>query len=63
VNGQPAEVIRVNGLVRGVVVPAAGAYEVTMAYRPASFTVGVAVAAGALLLLLGLLAWERTRRR
>ena len=59
VNGRPAEVIRVNGLVRGVVVPAAGPYEVTMSYRPPSFRYGVWIAAVAGVVLAALLAWDR----
>jgi Bacterial membrane protein YfhO len=59
VNGQPAEVIQVNGLVRGVVVPAAGRQEVTMSYRPASFANGVTIATAALALLLALIGWDR----
>ena len=64
INGQPTEVIRVNGLVRGVVVPAAGQYEVTMSYRPASFTSGVWIAAatGALLLVLAAVSGLQRRR-
>jgi hypothetical protein len=61
VNGQPAEIIRVNGLVRGVVVPAAGQYEVTMSYHPASFVDGVRIGTAALVLLLMLLGWEAVR--
>jgi hypothetical protein len=61
-NGRPAEIVRVNGLVRGVVVPAAGRYEVTMAYRPASFVNGVALA-GATLVLLAVLAWQQLHLR
>jgi hypothetical protein len=60
-NGRPAEIVRVNGLVRGVVVPAAGRYEVTMAYRPASFVNGVAMAGATLVLLLAMLAWAWAR--
>ena len=63
VNGQPAEVIRVNGLVRGVVVPAAGQYEVTMAYRPTSFVSGLAISAATVVLLALLVAWEFAARR
>jgi hypothetical protein len=66
VNGQPAEVIQVNGLVRGVVVPAAGRQEVTMSYRPASFVNGMSVALTTVLLLLALLTWDllsASRRR
>jgi hypothetical protein len=63
VNGRPADVVQVNGLVRGVVVPAAGPTEVTMSYRPASFTNGVAVAGAVGVLLLALAAWELACRR
>jgi hypothetical protein len=62
-NGRPAEILEVNGLVRGVVVPAAGRNEVTMSYRPTSFVNGIAIGAATLALLLGLLAWELAHRR
>jgi hypothetical protein len=60
-NGRPTEVIRVNALVRGVVVPSAGRYEVTMAYRPVAFTSGLWIAAATVALLVALLAWDRVR--
>ena len=62
-NGQPAEVIRVSGMVRGVVVLAAGRYEVTMSYRPISFVYGVAIAASALVFLVVVLTWDLAPRR
>jgi hypothetical protein len=65
-DGRPAEVIRVNGLVRGVVVPVAGRHEVTMSYWPGSFVNGAWMALATVALLLALLVWERVavaRRR
>ena len=62
-NGQPAEVLRANGMVRGIMIPAAGQYEVVMWYRPPSFVNGVWLAAGALVFLAALLVWERRARR
>jgi hypothetical protein len=62
-NGQPVEIIPVNGLVRGVAVPAAGHYEVTMSYRPSSFSTGVTMATATLVLLLAVVGWDRLRRR
>ena len=50
-DGRPAEVVRVNGLVRGVLVPTSGRHEVSMAYRPRSFVHGVALALAALAFL------------
>jgi len=61
-NGQPAAVIEVDGLVRGVAVPAAGRYEVVMAYRPPSFVSGLMLAAATVALLVALLAWDLVRR-
>jgi hypothetical protein len=49
----------VNGLVRGIVVPAAGRQEVTMSYRPAAFVNGVRIAVVTLALLLALIGWGR----
>ena len=60
-DGQPAEVLEVDGLVRGVVVPAAGRHDVTMTYRPASFVNGVWIGAAALALLAALLTWDLAR--
>ena len=45
-NGRPAEVVRVNGLVRGVMIPAAGRHDVVMQYRPRPFVYGVWLAGG-----------------
>lgn len=42
IDGRRTEIIRTNGLVQGVVVPA-GNHSVRLAYRPASFRLGVAV--------------------
>jgi len=61
-NGRPVEIIRVNALVRGVVIPSAGRYEVTMSYRPTSFAYGVWMAAATLSLLLVLVGWESVVR-
>jgi hypothetical protein len=62
-NGQPASVVAVNGLVRGVPVPAAGHYDLTMVYRPASFVNGSLLAGATLALLLAIVAWDRVRGR
>jgi hypothetical protein len=53
-NGHDVPIVRVNGLVRGVFVPAAGAYTLRFSYQPASFTNGVylSLATAALLVLL-----------
>jgi hypothetical protein len=52
INGASADVVRVNGLVRGVVLPAAGQYLVQFTYQPDSFVQGLWLAglAGALFL-------------
>jgi hypothetical protein len=62
-NGQPAEIIQVNGLVRGVIVPAAGHYDLAMTYRPNSFVDGVRIAGAGLALLVALAVWALTQGR
>ena len=52
-----------DGLVRGVAIPAAGHYELTMTYRPPAFTSGVLVAGATVALLLAVLAWDLARRQ
>jgi hypothetical protein len=42
IDGRPAPILRANGLVRGVVVPA-GAHRTTMTYAPAWFRLGLAI--------------------
>jgi hypothetical protein len=61
-DGQSVEVVRVNGMVRGVIVPAPGRHEVVMTYRPRSFALGVYAGGAALLMVLVLLAWSQLRR-
>lgn len=48
IDGEPADVIAVYGLLRGVVVPA-GRHRVTFAYEPRSFTIGLAISLVALI--------------
>jgi hypothetical protein len=55
--------VSVNGLVRGVAVPAAGHYDLTMVYRPASFVNGALLAGATLALLLAIVAGDRLRGR
>jgi len=62
-DGRPAEVVRVNGMVRGVIVPTRGQHEIVFRYRPASFTLGVGIGAAALAGLLTLVAWDWWRTR
>lgn len=50
VNGQPGEVLRVNGVFRGVELPS-GTHRVIFQYRPLSFALGVLVAGATLVLL------------
>jgi hypothetical protein len=61
VDGQPSEVLRVNGMVRGVVVPGPGQHSVVFRYWPASFVRGVLLAAAVALLVVTtvLVAWRR----
>jgi uncharacterized membrane protein YfhO len=62
VDGQPADVLRVDGIARGVFIPSAGQHRVTFEYRPASFVRGLELAGAIGLLLLGTLAFNRWRR-
>jgi len=63
-DGAPTDVVRVNGLVRGVVVPTAGRHEVTMRYRPTSFVYGALLGVAILILLAALVCptWFRHAR-
>ncbi|MBV9578435.1 MAG: hypothetical protein JO057_07595 [Chloroflexi bacterium] len=62
-NGQPADIVGVDGIVRGVFVPGPGEYELTFAYRPASFVQGVWLSAMVAILLAGVFVWDLARRR
>jgi len=62
VNGQPAPIVRVNGLVRGVFVTQAGPQSIRFSYRPASFTSGLYLS-GATTILVLLLAAMAARQR
>lgn len=61
VGGAPAPVLRVNGLLRGVRVPA-GQSTVTLVYRPRLPLALLALAAAALSLYVAVLLWVRRRR-
>jgi Bacterial membrane protein YfhO len=61
VDGAVAEVLRVNGIHRGVRVPA-GSHLVEMRYRPRSFRIGLAVSAGAVISLLIVVLLARRER-
>jgi hypothetical protein len=60
-DGRPTTVVRVDGLVRGVIVPGPGRHTVTMRYLPASFTIGLGLGAAAALVLIALVILERRR--
>lgn len=65
VNGAPAEVLRVNGVFRGVRIPAPGEFVVEYAYRPPTWRLSCGLAAAGLVLLGGAAAargagWTRT---
>ncbi len=67
VDGKPAEIHRVNYLMRGIQVPA-GVHKVRLAYRPAALTAGLrlsaaSLAATLLLALAGVWQYGRRRRR
>lgn len=56
-NGAPTAILRVDGMVRGVVIARAGQYSVKFTYRPTGFVYGVLLASlAALLVLTGVLA-------
>jgi hypothetical protein len=62
-DGEPTEVVRVNGMVRGIIVPTRGRHDVVMRYQPTSFTAGLAVAAATLLVLAVVVACDLVRLR
>ena len=62
-DGRPAEVVRVNGLVRGVMIPTAGRHEVAMRYRPQPFVFGVWIAAAVAVFLVAIVAYPAVRAR
>ena len=61
-DGRDVPIVRVNGLVRGVFVPAAGPHTVRFSYRPASFTSGVYLSLATAVLLVVVLVNARIRR-
>jgi uncharacterized membrane protein YfhO len=62
VDGRPAEILRANYAFRAVTVPA-GAHTVSMVFRPASWSLGLALSVLTVLVLLvgGSIAWLRRR--
>ena len=62
-DGQPADIVRVNGMVRGIVVPTRGRHEITMHYRPPSFSLGLILAALAFIVVVGIAFADTIRRR
>lgn len=63
INGKETDVLRVNGLVRGVLIPQAGHVTVEFTYRPRSFVRGVVLAALTFLLLAAVVVSSRFRPR
>jgi hypothetical protein len=61
VNGQPADYFRINHTFKGVVLPAAGAYEISYRYWPEHFTAALWAAAAGLVLTAGGLIWLARR--
>ncbi|MBM3333806.1 hypothetical protein FJY63_04010, partial [Candidatus Sumerlaeota bacterium] len=61
-DGQPTELLRVNFLLRGVVIPAAGAHVVTLRFAPLSLAIGKVVSLVGVLVLVGLWIGSRTGR-
>jgi hypothetical protein len=53
VDGMPADIVRTNGIVRGVYVPS-GTHDVEMRYSPSSFRVGSRISLAAAVLLLAI---------
>ncbi len=62
IDGAPTEILRVNGVVRGVRVPA-GAHRVEMRYEPQSFRLGCRISAAAAFLLLAAAIYAVVHRR
>jgi hypothetical protein len=60
-NGKETDVLRVNGLVRGVLIPQAGHAVVEFVYRPRSFVRGLVLAALTFLLLTAVVVSSRLR--
>lgn len=60
IDGQPADLLRVNVVQQGVVVPA-GQHTVELVFSPGSFWLGAAVSIVALLICLVLLVWSSRR--
>jgi hypothetical protein len=63
VDAAPAEVLRVNGLARGVLIPTAGHHVVDFEYTPESFVDGAWLSAGIAAFLAGLLVYAHLRPR
>jgi len=61
VDGQPASLVRANGLFRAVRLNP-GRHAVVFAYRPRAFLLGAALSSAALLVMAGLL-WPPRRRQ
>jgi Bacterial membrane protein YfhO len=60
IDGRPTEILRVDQMMRGAVVPA-GSHRLVYTYHPASLVLGIALSAVGLLVWLGLLAFGRAR--
>jgi hypothetical protein len=56
VDGRPAEILRTNRAMRGVVLPA-GTHRLVFGYNPLSFRAGMALSAAGIASLAGLIAW------
>jgi hypothetical protein len=61
-DGQDVQVLRVNGLVRGVFVPTTGPHEVRFTYRPQTFVAGAWLSLVTAALLVALAVVPRVRR-
>jgi hypothetical protein len=61
IDGKPAEILRVNRMMRGAAV-AAGTHRLVYSYRPRSFRLGLAGSSVGLLGLLGAVVWARRGR-
>jgi hypothetical protein len=61
-DGQPVDILQVDYILRGVVVPA-GQHRVEMVFRPLSLTVGAAISGVTLLVLVGVGLLSGLRRR
>jgi hypothetical protein len=63
INGQPAPVLRINHIFKGVTLPAAGTYRIEFEYWPRVLTPALWLALGGFIAVLGGAAWLWATKR